>query len=211
MNIILPKVSNFDIKQKRHGILVLLYATNAKQYLGKQRPTKHNKFRSQQKWTTTTYLTTTISIKKRYHKTFQKCALMYSKWVVSSEKHILNKNLCMNNFWINHLLEALWMDDKFTFLLLFSKHLEHKAKYKRRRRVSNMILIKMLLEKNIYAHQNLVRPFIYQIRDGTGWLRGCLYEKKFPGYRPVNRVLRLAEMILIFVYMKSFVPVCNLS
>ena len=28
LNIILPKVDNFDIKQKRHVIFVLLYATN---------------------------------------------------------------------------------------------------------------------------------------------------------------------------------------
>ena len=33
LNIILSKVNNFDIKQKRHGILVLLYATNTKQDL----------------------------------------------------------------------------------------------------------------------------------------------------------------------------------
>ena len=32
--------------------------------------------------------------------------------------------------------------------------------------------------------------------------------KKRPGYTPVNRVPRLAGMILIFVYMTSFVPVC---
>ena len=35
-------------------------------------------------------------------------------------------------------------------------------------------------------------------------LSGCLYEKKCPGYSPVNRVPQLAEMILIFVYMRSF-------
>ena len=35
LNIILSKVNNFDIKQKRHGILVLLYATNTKQDLGR--------------------------------------------------------------------------------------------------------------------------------------------------------------------------------
>ena len=67
------------------------------------------------------------------------------------------------------------MDGKFAFLLLFSKHLEHKAKYKRRRRVSNMILMKMLQEKNIYAHQNLVRFFCLPdtrrcwIKYGQSW------------------------------------------
>ena len=35
LNIILSRVSNFNIKQKRHGIFVLLYNTNAKQDLGK--------------------------------------------------------------------------------------------------------------------------------------------------------------------------------
>ena len=35
LNIILPRVNNFDIKQKRHGIFVLLYATNTKQDLGR--------------------------------------------------------------------------------------------------------------------------------------------------------------------------------
>ena len=35
LNIILPRVNNFDIKQKRHGIFVLLYATNTKQNLGR--------------------------------------------------------------------------------------------------------------------------------------------------------------------------------
>ena len=34
LTIILPRVSNFDIKQKRLGIFVLLYATNTKQDLG---------------------------------------------------------------------------------------------------------------------------------------------------------------------------------
>ena len=29
-NIILPRVNNFDIKQKKHGIFVLLYGTNTK-------------------------------------------------------------------------------------------------------------------------------------------------------------------------------------
>ena len=31
LNIVLPKVNNFNIKQKRHGIFVLFYATNTKQ------------------------------------------------------------------------------------------------------------------------------------------------------------------------------------
>ena len=35
LNIILPRMNNFDIKQKRHGIFVLLYATNTKQDLGR--------------------------------------------------------------------------------------------------------------------------------------------------------------------------------
>ena len=35
LNITLPKVNDFDIKQKRHGIFVLLYATNTKQDLGR--------------------------------------------------------------------------------------------------------------------------------------------------------------------------------
>ena len=35
LNFILPRVNNFDIKQKRHGIFVLLYATNTKQDLGR--------------------------------------------------------------------------------------------------------------------------------------------------------------------------------
>ena len=30
-----PEVINFDIKQKRHGIFVLLYATNTKQDLAR--------------------------------------------------------------------------------------------------------------------------------------------------------------------------------
>ena len=34
LNITLPRVNNFDIKQKRH-IFVLLYATNTKQDLGR--------------------------------------------------------------------------------------------------------------------------------------------------------------------------------
>ena len=68
------------------------------------------------------------------------------------------------------------MDGKFAFLLLFSKHLEHKAKWKRRRRISNMILMKMLQEKNIYGHQNLVRFFClpdtrryWMIKYGQSW------------------------------------------
>ena len=35
LNIILPKVNNFNIKQKRHGIFGLLYATNTKLDLGR--------------------------------------------------------------------------------------------------------------------------------------------------------------------------------
>ena len=35
INIILPRVNNFDVKQKRYGIFVLLYATNTKQNLGR--------------------------------------------------------------------------------------------------------------------------------------------------------------------------------
>ena len=35
LNIKLPRVNNFDIKQKRHGILVLLCTTNTKQDLGR--------------------------------------------------------------------------------------------------------------------------------------------------------------------------------
>ena len=34
-NIILPRMNNFDIKQKRHGIFVLLHATNTKEDLGR--------------------------------------------------------------------------------------------------------------------------------------------------------------------------------
>ena len=36
MNIILPRLNNFDIKQKRRGMLVLLYATNTKKDLANQ-------------------------------------------------------------------------------------------------------------------------------------------------------------------------------
>ena len=35
LNIILPRVNKFDIKQKRHGIFVLLYAANTRQDLGR--------------------------------------------------------------------------------------------------------------------------------------------------------------------------------
>ena len=35
LNIILPRVNNFDIKQKSHEIFVLLYDTNTKQDLGR--------------------------------------------------------------------------------------------------------------------------------------------------------------------------------
>ena len=35
LNIILPRVNNFDVEQKGHGIFVLLYATNTKQDLGR--------------------------------------------------------------------------------------------------------------------------------------------------------------------------------
>ena len=35
INITLPRVHNFHIKQKRHGIFVMLYATNTKQGLGR--------------------------------------------------------------------------------------------------------------------------------------------------------------------------------
>ena len=35
LNITLPRVNNFDFKQKRHIIFVLLYATNTKQGLGR--------------------------------------------------------------------------------------------------------------------------------------------------------------------------------
>ena len=40
-------------------------------------------------------------------------------------------------------------------------------------------------------------------------LKGCLHEKKCLGYSPVNRVPWLAGMILIFVYIRSFVPLCK--
>ena len=35
LNIKLPRVNNFNIKQKRHGIFVLLYATSTKQNLAR--------------------------------------------------------------------------------------------------------------------------------------------------------------------------------
>ena len=35
LNIILPRVNDFDIKQKKQGIFVLIYATNTKQDLGR--------------------------------------------------------------------------------------------------------------------------------------------------------------------------------
>ena len=35
LNIILPRVNNFGIKQKRHGMYALLYAANTKQDLGR--------------------------------------------------------------------------------------------------------------------------------------------------------------------------------
>ena len=37
----------------------------------------------------------------------------------------------------------------------------------------------------------------------------CLYEKKRPGYRPVDRAPRLPGTILIFVYMRRFGPICR--
>ena len=41
------------------------------------------------------------------------------------------------------------------------------------------------------------------------YLGGVYMRKKRPGYSPINRVPRLAGTILIFVYMKSLVPVCR--
>ena len=35
VNIILPRINNFNIKQKRHGIFVLLHASNTKQDVGR--------------------------------------------------------------------------------------------------------------------------------------------------------------------------------
>ena len=43
-------------------------------------------------------------------------------------------------------------------------------------------------------------------RDNLG---GVYMRKKRPGYSPIIRVPRLAGKILIFVYMRSFVPVCR--
>ena len=44
LNIILLRMNNFDIKQKKHGIYVLLYATNTKQNLGRKRLSKYSTF-----------------------------------------------------------------------------------------------------------------------------------------------------------------------
>ena len=38
---------------------------------------------------------------------------------------------------------------------------------------------------------------------------GCLYDTKPNGYSPVKQVPRLVGMILIFIYMRSFVLVCR--
>ena len=35
LNTVLPRVNNFDIKQKRHEILVISYGTNTKQDVGR--------------------------------------------------------------------------------------------------------------------------------------------------------------------------------
>ena len=48
--VIHPRVNNFNIKQKRHGIFALLYTTNTRQDLGKLRLTKHSKFRAKHKF-----------------------------------------------------------------------------------------------------------------------------------------------------------------
>ena len=40
LNIKLPRVNNFDIKQKRHGIFILFYASNTKQYNAKIKANK---------------------------------------------------------------------------------------------------------------------------------------------------------------------------
>ena len=40
INITLPRVNNFDIKQKSHGIFVSLHATNTKQDLGRLKTNK---------------------------------------------------------------------------------------------------------------------------------------------------------------------------
>ena len=50
LSITLPNVNNFDIKQKRDGIFVLLYATNTKQDLEREKLTKYSKFRSLHKF-----------------------------------------------------------------------------------------------------------------------------------------------------------------
>ena len=44
LNIMLLRMNNFYIKQKKHGIYVLLYATNTKQNLGRKRLSKHSTF-----------------------------------------------------------------------------------------------------------------------------------------------------------------------
>ena len=44
LNIILPRGNNFDIKQKRHGIFVLLNCHKHQTRSGKIRLTKHSKF-----------------------------------------------------------------------------------------------------------------------------------------------------------------------
>ena len=46
LNIILPRVNNFDVEQKGHEIFVLLYATNTKQDLGRKQQirSKHKYF-----------------------------------------------------------------------------------------------------------------------------------------------------------------------
>ena len=47
-NITLPRVDNFDIKQKRHGIFVSLYATNTKQdWEGKDQQTQQISVKTQ--------------------------------------------------------------------------------------------------------------------------------------------------------------------
>ena len=46
LNIILPRVNNFDVEQKGHEIFILLYATNTKQDLGRKQQirSKHKYF-----------------------------------------------------------------------------------------------------------------------------------------------------------------------
>ena len=46
-------------------------------------------------------------------------------------------------------------------------------------------------------------------RHFKSFLGGVYMRKKHPGYSRINRVPRLAGIILIFVYMRSFVPVCR--